>query len=117
MNPRSPSYRSLNRWRRFWRIAPTYLYSVARREWQLAVLVLGGLAPGVAALTAWLHLALLVQTQPYPKLLHGWLLPAPLLELLGPQGVLVGAGVVTLLIGCIGLSNAHLASIERRLGE
>lgn len=106
-----------SRGRRFWRIAPAYLASVARREWQLTLLVLGGLAPGVAALTAWLNLALLVQTQPYPNMLRGWLLPAPLLDLLGPQGVLVGAGVVTLLIGCIGLTNAHLASIERRLGE
>ena len=106
-----------NYWRRFWRIAPAYLRSVARREWQLVFLSLVGLAPGVAALTAWLHLAILVQTQPYPAALRGWLLPAPLLDLLGPQGVLVGAGVVTLLIGCIGLTNAHLASIEHRLGE
>jgi len=111
------SKRFFLRSRRFWRIAPAYLMSVAQREWQLAVLTLGGLAPGVAALTAWLHLALLVQTQPYPNSLRGWLLPAPLLDLLGPQGVLVGAGVVTLLIGCIGLTNAHLASIEHRVGE
>jgi len=108
---------SIRHWQRFWRIAPAYLASVARREWQLTLLVLGGLAPGVAALTVWLNLALLVQTQPSPTMLRGWLLPAPLLDVLGPQGVLVGAGVVTLLIGCIGLTNAHLASIERRLGE
>ena len=38
------------RWRRFWRIAPSYLKTVARREWQLAFLAIVGLAPGVAAL-------------------------------------------------------------------
>lgn len=107
----------MRRWQRFWRIAPGYLRSVARREWQLAVLALGGLAPGVAALTAWLHLAQQVQGQPYPDPLRGWLLPTPLLDLLGPPGVLVGAGVVTLLIGCLGLTQAYLASLDRRMQE
>jgi predicted lysophospholipase L1 biosynthesis ABC-type transport system permease subunit len=107
----------MKRWRRFWRIAPAYLRSVARREWQLAVLALGGLAPGVAALTAWLHLAQQVQARPYPDPLRGWLLPTPLLDLLGPPGVLVGAGLVTLLIGCLGLTQAYLASLDRRMHE
>lgn len=107
----------MRRWQRFWRIAPAYLRSVAQREWQLAVLALGGLAPGVAALTAWLQLAQLVQTRPYPDPLRGWLLPTPLLDLLGPPGVLAGAGLVTLLIGCLGLTQAYLASLDRRMHE
>ena len=37
-----------------------------------------------------------------------------MLERLGLGGVLVGAGVVTLLIGGLGLANAYLASVERR---
>ncbi len=37
---------TLTRWHRFWRIAPAYLRSVARREWQLVFLSLVGLAPG-----------------------------------------------------------------------
>lgn len=107
----------MKRWARLGRIAPAYLQSVIRREWQLAVLALGGLAPGVAALTAWLHLAQQVRAQPYPAALQGWLLPNPLLNALGPQGILVGAGVVTLLIGCLGLTQAYLASLERRMRE
>ena len=35
----------------------------------------------------------------------------------GAQGVLVGAAVVTLLAGCLGLANLYLASIERRFRE
>jgi predicted lysophospholipase L1 biosynthesis ABC-type transport system permease subunit len=111
----------MTRWQarlaRFWRIAPAYLQMVARREWQLAVLALGGLAPGVAAITAWLHLAWRMRSEPQTHSLRGWLLPATLVEMLGPQGVLVGAGVVTLLIGCLGLANVYLASVERRMGE
>jgi predicted lysophospholipase L1 biosynthesis ABC-type transport system permease subunit len=107
----------MSRWHRFWRIAPAYLYTAAQHEWQLAVLALVGLAPGVAAVTAWLHLAQSVGTQVDAEALRGWLLPWPLLEALGPQGVLAGAGVVTLLVGCLGLANVYLASVERRVGE
>lgn len=104
-------------WRRFWRVAPAYLRQSARHDWQLAVLALVGLAPGVAAVTAWSHLAWLIGKQTQPAALRNWLLPATLLDILGPQGILVGAGVVTLLIGCLGLANVYLASVERRLGE
>ncbi len=104
-------------WSRFWRIAPAYLRTSARREWQLALLALAGLAPGVAALTAWLNLAWLVQHQPQVDALPGWLLPTPLLDALGGAGVLVGAGVVTLLVGGLSLAHLYLASIERRSGE
>ncbi len=48
---------------------------------------------------------------------QGWLLPPLLLDVIGPAGVLVGAGVVTVLIGGLGLANAYLASVERRQGE
>jgi predicted lysophospholipase L1 biosynthesis ABC-type transport system permease subunit len=106
----------MSRWRRFWPIAWLYLRMTARREWQLAVLAFAGLAPGVAAVTAWQQLAGLMADPP-PAALRTWLLPPVLLELLGPAGVLVGAGVVTLLIGCLGLANVYLASIERRVGE
>jgi predicted lysophospholipase L1 biosynthesis ABC-type transport system permease subunit len=107
----------MRHWQRFWAIAPAYLRTVARREWQLAVLALGGLAPGVAAVAAWLHLTWLLRNQPPVDALYRWLLPTPILALLGPQGVLVGAGVVTLLIGCLGLANVYVASVERRLDE
>lgn len=96
---------------------PMFLRSSARCEWQLAVLALGGLAPGVAAMVAWLNLATMMGSEPQANLLRGWLLPAPLLNLLGAQGVLVGAAVVTLLAGCLGLANLYLASIERRFRE
>ncbi|MEZ4635208.1 MAG: ABC transporter permease [Caldilineaceae bacterium] len=36
---------------------------------------------------------------------------------MGLAGVLVGAGVVTLLVGCLGLANVYLASVERRMPE
>lgn len=103
------------RWWRVFCFAPSYLRSVMRREWQLALLALGGLAPGVAVLSAWLNLALYLRPAGVPASSHaGWLLPAFLLERLGLGGVLVGAGVVTLLIGGLGLANAYLASVERR---
>ena len=50
----------MNGVRRIGRLAPAYLRTVARREWQLAVLAVIGLAPGVAALLAWLNLAVAV---------------------------------------------------------
>lgn len=105
------------RWRRFWRMAPAYLRSVARREWQLIVLALVGLAPGVGVLMAWLNLAVKVGAEPSAAFAQGWLLPPLLLDIIGPAGVLVGAGVVTVLIGGLGLANAYLASVERRQGE
>ena len=105
------------RLRRLLAFIPMFLRSSARREWQLAVLALGGLAPGVAAMVAWLNLASMMGSEPQANLLRGWLLPAPLLALLGAQGVLVGAAVVTLLAGCLGLANLYLASIERRFRE
>lgn len=102
---------------RMGRLAPAYLRTVARREWQLALLAVIGLAPGVAALLAWLNLAaeLAVSTRRDP--IAGWLLPSWLFQWLGASGVLTGAGMVTLLIGCLGLTNAYLASIERRTPE
>lgn len=103
--------------RRMGRLAPAYLRTVARREWQLAVLAVIGLAPGVAALLAWLNLAVGLSTTTRPIRLAGWLLPDWLLQWLGAAGVLTGAGLVTLLIGCLGLTNAYLASIERRTAE
>lgn len=106
---------SYRRWKRVARFAPGYLRSVARREWQLVLLALGGLAPGVAVLAAWLNLALHLRELGAPTSSHaGWLLPEVVLGRLGLGGVLVGAGVVTLLIGGLGLANAYLASVERR---
>ncbi len=106
---------SFRRWRRVARFAPGYLRSVVRREWQLVLLALGGLAPGVAILTAWLNLALHLHEAGVSNSSHaGWLLPEVVLGRLGLGGVLVGAGVVTLLIGGLGLANAYLASVERR---
>ncbi len=105
------------RWRRFWRTVPAYLRSVARRERQLILLALVGLAPGVGVLMAWLNLAVWVGAEPSPAFAQGWLLPPLLLDAIGPAGVLVGAGVVTVLIGGLGLANAYLASVERRQGE
>ncbi|MEZ4713310.1 MAG: FtsX-like permease family protein [Caldilineaceae bacterium] len=102
------------RWRRFWRIAPAHLATTARSEWQLGVLALVGLAPGVAALAAWNNLA--IQAQRTGAVVNNeWLLPAFLLDAIGLEGVLVGAGMVTLLIGCLALTNLYLASLERRL--
>ncbi len=105
------------RWQRFWGIAPIYFASVARREWQLVVLALGGLAPGVAALVAWTCTALYLNKIGFNHPLRAWLLPGPLLDLLGAQGVLVGAGMVTLLIGCLSLTTIYLASVTRRSRE
>lgn len=99
------------------RLAPAYLRTVARREWQLALLAIIGLAPGVAALLAWLNLAVALSAPTRPTPLAGWLLPEWLLQWLGVAGVLTGAGLVTLLIGCLGLTNAYLASIDRRTAE
>ena len=101
------------RGKRFWRIAPAHLATVARSERQLGVLALVGLAPGVAALTAWVHLAQQAPKSGATTQSH-WLLPAFLLNAIGLEGVLVGAGMVTLLIGCLGLTNLYLASLERR---
>lgn len=113
-NPVGSSW-SLRRWRRMARFAPRYLRSVVRREWQLVLLAVGGLAPGVAVLTAWLNLALFLRDVGVSTSSHaGWLLPEIVLGRLGLGGVLVGAGVVTLLIGGLGLANAYLASVERR---
>ena len=105
---------------RLLRFAPAYLQVTIRREWQLAILVLGGLAPGVAVLLAWLNLAQIVETGTVnvdPQVHPGWLLPEFLLDRLGLAGVLIGAGVVTLLVGCLGLANVYLASVERRMPE
>ena len=102
---------------RFLRIAPAYLRTVARREWQLAFLAIVGLAPGVATLLAWVNLAVQLRDRVADQPLVGWLLPAWLLDWLGAAGVLTGAGMVTLLIGCLGLTNAYLTSIERRAPE
>ncbi len=107
-------------WRRVLWFAPSYLKVTIRHEWQLVILVLGGLAPGVAVLMAWLNLALILSARSLTTDLHqnsGWLLPPFLLERLGLPGVLVGAGVVTLLVGCLGLANVYLASVERRMPE
>lgn len=90
-----------------------HLRTAARDEWPLALLALIGIAPGVATLLAWLNLAFALTAQ-QGALLSGWLLPAVLLDRLGAAGILVGAGLVTLLIGCLGLTNAYLASLARR---
>ena len=103
--------------RRFWTFAFDYLSTVAKRERQLALLALVGLAPGVAALTAWLHVAYTISQTGSSRLFQSWLLPNFLLMLIGVRGVLVGAGVVTMLIGCLGLTNVYLISLERRAEE
>lgn len=103
--------------RRIGRLAPAYLRTVARREWQLGLLAVIGLAPGVAALLAWLNLAVALYPATHREPLAGWLLPGWLFTWLGAAGVLTGAGLVTLLIGCLGLTNAYLASLERRAPE
>lgn len=107
----------MRRWQRFWDIAPAYLCSVARREWQLGLLAVVGLAPGVAALMAWVNLAVIIDQSPRAVPLSsmaGWLLPPFLIDTLGTQGVLVGTGLVTLLIGCLSLTNIYLVSLQRR---
>lgn len=107
----------MSKLRRLLRLTPSFLAATARREWPLAVLALISLAPGVAALMAWLQLAWRVQVGPVDPSRPGWLLPPWLMDALSPAGVLVGCGLVTLLVGCLGLSNAYLASVERRLGD
>lgn len=101
----------------FWPLLALHLRGVLRRERPLALLVMGGLAPGVAVLTAWLNLAWTLRSAPLTAGQPGWLLPRPLLAALGLEGVLVGAGLVSLLIGCLGLANVYTASVERRMGE
>lgn len=107
----------MNKRQGIWSVAPAYLRTVAQREWQLALLAVIGLAPGVATLLAWVNLAVQVRDQAVQQPLAGWLLSGWLLDLLGAAGVLTGAGMVTLLIGCLGLTNAYLTSIERRAPE
>lgn len=99
------------------RLAPPFLAASVRRDWPLAALALLSLAPGVAALTAWLHVAWRVRGLAYSAAQFGWILPSALLEAVTPAGVLVGVGLVTLLVGCLGLSNAYLSSVERRLDD
>ena len=71
---------SFRRWRRVARFAPGYLRSVVRHEWQLVLLALGSLAPGVAVLTAWLNLARHLREESVSTLSHaGWLLPEAVL--------------------------------------
>lgn len=103
--------------RRLWRLAPEFLAASTRREWPLALLALVSLAPGVAALVAWLQLAWRLQDEVATLAHLGWLLPPALLNAITASGVLVACGLVTLLVGCLGLSNAYLASVERRLGD
>lgn len=104
----------MNRRQRLRTFTFDHLRAIARREWQLGVLALIGLAPGVATLLAWSNLAVAVENQREVRLV-GWLLPEFIIKLLGAEGVLLGAGMVTLLIGCLGLTNVYLASLERRL--
>ncbi len=105
-----------NRRLRLRNFALAYVGAVTRREWHLGLLAVIGVAPGIATLLAWINLALAWGEQPH-LLLLGWLLPTFILNRLGVAGVLVGAGMVTLLIGCLGLTNAYLASLDRRLPE
>jgi predicted lysophospholipase L1 biosynthesis ABC-type transport system permease subunit len=104
------------RWRRLRRLAPQFLAASVRRDWPLAALALVSLAPGVAALVAWMQIAWRVRSESLTPAQFGWVLPPVLLETVTPAGVLLGSGLVTLLVGCLGLSNAYLASVERRLG-
>ncbi|MGB5049829.1 MAG: FtsX-like permease family protein, partial [Caldilineaceae bacterium] len=103
------------------RFVGVYLWSTARQERGLGLLALVGLGPGVAFLVAWLHLALALRQVSAIALPQGqatgWLLPPLLLNLLGLDGVLAGVGLVTLLIGCLGLANAYVASVERRSSD
>jgi predicted lysophospholipase L1 biosynthesis ABC-type transport system permease subunit len=106
----------MTRWRRLGRLAPQFLAASVRRDWPLAALALVSLAPGVAALVAWLQIAWRVRGEALTPAQFGWILPPALLETVTPAGILLGSGLVTLLVGCLGLSNAYLASVERRLG-
>lgn len=107
----------MSRVQRLGRLAPAFLAAGVRREWPLAVLALLCLAPSVAALVAWLQLAWRLRNSAQAVGQLGWLLPQALMETITPAGVLVGSGLVTLLVGCLGLSNAYLTSVERRLGD
>ncbi|MCB9129619.1 MAG: FtsX-like permease family protein [Anaerolineales bacterium] len=107
----------MNQMRRLLRLAPGFLAASVRRDWPLAALALLCLAPGVAALVAWLQIAWRVRDLSYSAAQFGWILPPALLSAVTPAGVLVGTGLVTLLVGCLGLSNAYLASVERRLDD
>lgn len=107
----------MNRLRRLGRLAPAFLLASVRRDWPLALLALVSLAPGVAALVAWLQMAWRLRDEVITAAQLGWVLPPALLSAITPSGVLVGCGLVTLLVGCLGLSNAYLASVERRLGD
>lgn len=98
-------------------IAPAFLRASLHQQWPIGVLALVSLAPGVAALVAWLQVAWALRSKALPLEQLSWLLPPALLDLVTPAGVLVGCGLVTLLVGCLGLSNAYLASVERRLGD
>lgn len=102
---------------RLLRFAPGFLAASVRRDWPLAGLALVCLAPGVAALVAWLQIAWLMRGLSSYSAQFGWILPPVLLDAVTPAGVLVGSGLVTLLVGCLGLSNAYLASVERRLDD
>ena len=102
---------------RLLRLAPGFLAASVRHDWPLAGLALLSLAPGVAALVAWLQIAWRVRDLSYSAAQFGWILPPALLSAVTPAGVLVGTGLVTLLVGCLGLSNAYLASVERRLDD
>lgn len=106
----------MKRWQRLSRLAPQFLLASARRDWPLAALALVSLAPGVAALVAWMQIAWRVRGETLTAAQFGWILPPALLDAVTPAGILLGSGLVTLLVGCLGLSNAYLASVERRLG-
>ena len=106
----------MKRWQRLSRLAPQFLLASARRDWPLAALALVSLAPGVAALVAWMQIAWRVRGETLTAAQFGWILPPALLDAVSPAGILLGSGLVTLLVGCLGLSNAYLASVERRLG-
>ena len=51
------------RWRRLSRLAPQFLAASIRRDWPLAALALVSLAPGVAALVAWMQIAWRVRSE------------------------------------------------------
>lgn len=106
----------MTRVRRLGRLAPQFLLASAQRDWPLAALALVSLTPGVAALVAWMQVAWRLRGEAVTPAQLGWILPPALLDAITPAGVLLGCGLVTLLVGCLGLSNAYLASVERRLG-
>lgn len=105
------------RLRRLGHLAPQFLAASVQRDWPLAALALVSLTPGVAALVAWMQVAWRLRGEAITAAQLGWILPPALLDAITPAGVLLGSGLVTLLVGCLGLSNAYLASVERRLGD